>query len=94
MLLATDVAIEYARPLIILFYPRHGDLPTRFASYRLPSGDTESPRIEVCTVDVSKPTKDVVAELKAIFATLSPKPLGQWNRGTASRVDIEHHSAS
>lgn len=62
-------AKEYDCPLVILLYPQHGDFASRVASYRLPPGDVDSPRIEVCTVDVSRSTSDVAAELKSIIAT-------------------------
>jgi 5-methylcytosine-specific restriction enzyme subunit McrC len=43
---------EYACPLVVLLYPRHGDLPERIASYRHPPGGHHAPRVEVCTLDV------------------------------------------
>ena len=82
-------AKEYDCPLVILLYPRHGDFGSHVASYRLPPADDRSPRIEVCTVDVSKTSKDVAAELKELVAELLPTTVhhfGQRNRSTSTSV--------
>ncbi len=66
-------AKEYSCPLVILLYPRHTDFESQVASYRLPPGDSESARIEVCTVDVSKPPAAVATELKDLLGRLLPQ---------------------
>jgi 5-methylcytosine-specific restriction enzyme subunit McrC len=63
---------EYACPIVVLLYPRHGELPARVASYRHLPGGTESFRIEVCTVDVSHRAKTPPsAQLSELLADLS-----------------------
>ncbi len=69
-------AKEYDCPLIILLYPRHGDFTPQVASYRLPPGNAASPRIEVCTVDVSKPAREVAIELELLLTRLLPNGFG------------------
>lgn len=63
---------EYGVPVVILLYPRHGDLERQVARYRYLPGGESSPRIDVCTVDVGRPpgrnaTAEAAAQLREVL---------------------------
>ena len=61
---------EFDCPCVILLYPRYGDLGPHVAGYRVSPGTDQSPRIEVCTVDITAPTSDVRRELGQLLDRL------------------------
>jgi 5-methylcytosine-specific restriction enzyme subunit McrC len=63
---------EYGCPIVVLLYPRHGDLKARVASYRHPPGEDGCARIEVTTVSMGLPAVSpsgpcVAAELRSLL---------------------------
>lgn len=64
-------AKEYKCPRVVLLYPRHGDFARRVASYHLAPVGHDSPRIEVCTVDVSRPASEVARELEGLVSEIT-----------------------
>ncbi len=63
-------AREYDCPVVVLLYPRFGELAPNVASYRLRSMNGLQPQIRIDTVDVSAPAHVVVNELKTLLASI------------------------
>lgn len=61
-------AQEFDCPCVILLYPRFGDLGQRVADYRLQPGNDLSPRIEIKTIDVTRPPAQVRKELERVVS--------------------------